>query len=139
MSDAPGLILIVDDEAYVQRTMTRILERVGHEVIVCGSCEEVAERLARGLKPDLVITDVVLEGSTGKRVASVVRMVSPRSRIVFMSGYEKVVVPGHLVLHKPFTPRELVELVDQVLSADSDEAAVKRYTAFAASRRKERP
>lgn len=136
MSLAPGTIVVVDDDAVVLRTLVRILTRAGHEVLPCGSYEEVEARLAQATKPDLVITDVVLDGSTGHRVANLVRRLSPCTRLVFISGYGNVAVPGHLVLDKPFTPNELVNLVDQVLSASTSADAHAREAAFSASRKK---
>lgn len=115
--------------------MTRILERAGHEVVAAGSCAEAESRLCNGLRPELVLTDVVLQGATGTRVATVVRRLSPRSRVVFMSGYSKIKVPGHTVLQKPFSARELVELVERVCSASTSSEALARQTAFEAARR----
>lgn len=114
--------------------MTRILERAGHRVVICEGYDDVAEQLARGTQPDVVITDVVLEGATGHRVGALVRRMSPRTRVVFMSGYLKVAVPGAVVLRKPFTPDEVVDLVEQMLSSTSDVEAVERGRAFEAAR-----
>jgi DNA-binding NtrC family response regulator len=136
VSDAPKVILLVDDEPGVLRIMTRILERAGHEVRLCSTCAEVEALLTSGLRPHLVITDVVLDGGTGNCVAAIVRRLSPGTRVVFMSGYGNVGVPGQCVLHKPFSARELVELVDQVLSAGSPDVALERGVAFEARRRK---
>lgn len=137
VSDAPKVILVVDDEPGVLRIMQRILERVGHEVRLCATCDDVEKALAEGLRPDLVITDVVLDGSsTGNRVAAIVRRSCPSARVVFMSGYGNVGVPGQCVLHKPFSARELVELVDEVLSAASSDIALERGAAFEAARKR---
>lgn len=135
VSDAPALLLVVDDDEHALRAMTRILERAGHEVAVAASCAEVESRLSNGLRPDVVLTDVVLDGpSTGSRVARLVQSLSPRTRVVFVSGYAKVKIPGHVVLQKPFSARELVELVEQVRMASSSSEALARQTAFETAR-----
>lgn len=116
-SRVPAVILLVDDEPSILRVMARMLEQAGHDVLTCGSFEEAQVHLDEGIKPDLLITDVVLKGSTGKRVAAAVTEKSPHTRIVYMSGYGNVAIGGHPVLRKPFKRHELFELVDQALPA----------------------
>ncbi len=137
VTKTPSLIMVVDDEPNVIVIMTRVLDAAGHKVIGCKSCDEVQARLDEGLRPAMAITDVVLDGCTGKRVASILRRVSPRTRVVFMSGYDNVALPSQQrVLLKPFAARELVELVEQVLSAEDAAEALQRGEAFELSRKK---
>lgn len=119
-SRAPAVIMLVDDEPSILRVMVRMLEQAGHEVLSCRSFEEAKNHLDEGIKPDLLITDVVLNGSTGKRVAAAVNAVSPKTKMIFMSGYANIAIGGHPVLQKPFKRQELFELVDQAL-ADREE------------------
>lgn len=109
--------------------MARMLEQAGHDVLSCGSFEEAQVHLDEGIKPDLLITDVVLNGSTGKRVAAAVNEKSPTTKIVYMSGYGNIAIGGHPVLHKPFKRQELMDLVEQALAAT-------REAPFSLSRRK---
>lgn len=95
----------------------------------------MATGIARGARPDIVITDVVLQGETGAAIAAMLHQLSPRTRVVLMSGYSKVKVPGELVIHKPFSAQELVELVGHVLSAKTNDEAMARGRAFERSRR----
>src|ERR1044071_430887 len=129
-------ILLVDDDSQVLLVLKRMLERAGHQVVPCGSVEEAQRHLTKGLKPALLITDVVLGNSTGKRIASIVEHHSPKTRTIFISGYDNVAVAGQPVLQKPFSSKELIDLVNQVLSAKSDSGAFLLESEFAASRKK---
>ena len=128
--------MLVDDDSQVLLVLKRMLERAGHQVVPCGSVEEAQRHLTKGLKPALLITDVVLGNSTGKRIASIVEHHSPKTRTIFISGYDNVAVAGQPVLQKPFSSKELIDLVNQVLSAKSDSGAFRLESEFAASRKK---
>lgn len=135
-STGPFDILLVDDEPEVLRMMTRILRMAGHDVHACSGLPGAEAHLYSGVKPDLLITDVVLNGSTGKRVAAVVQEKSPKTRTLFMSGYGNLAVGGQPVLQKPFKNQELIQLIDQVMSATNKATAHEREEAFALSRKK---
>ncbi len=130
------VVLLVDDEPNLLKVIARFLRRAGHEVFACSDFESAQLHLVNGISPDLLITDIVLKGSTGKRVAAAVLQLSPRTRVVFMSGYSNISVGGQTVLQKPFTSTELIRLVDEVMSADTANDAHEREEAFSQSRKK---
>ena len=113
-------ILLVDDDPEVLKVISRFLRRVGHQVFACSGFEEAQVHLVNGINPDLLITDIVLRASTGKRVAAAVKQLSPSTRVIFISGYGNVSVGGP-VLQKPFAPHELTSLVDEVMSAEAED------------------
>ena len=57
-------ILIVDDSPTDVRVFTTLLERAGHRVSSASSAEQGIE-MARSLRPDLVIMDVIMPGMNG--------------------------------------------------------------------------
>jgi YesN/AraC family two-component response regulator len=76
-----------------------------------------------GLRPDLVITDVVMPGMSGKVLADRLRQTMPDLHILFMSGYTDnaivhhgVLDPGTPFLQKPFSVRELSEKIASLQS-----------------------
>jgi len=115
----PSAIMLVDDEPGILRLLTRVLVRAGHRVFACAGFEEVKTLLDKGIQPDVLVTDVVLRNSTGKRVADAVWQASPRAKVIFISGYGNITVGGHPVLQKPFKHHELTELIDHVLSENN--------------------
>jgi DNA-binding NtrC family response regulator len=88
-----GLILVVDDEPVVLRSVTGALAMAGFRVIV-------AENGAAGLEafmaaPDeisLVLTDVVMPFMSGTDLVGRIREIRPNAKIVLMSGYSEAVV-----------------------------------------------
>jgi FixJ family two-component response regulator len=128
--------MLVDDDPTVLKAITRMLRLAGHEVHACSGLVGVEAHLYGGTRPDLLITDVVLTGSTGKLIAAVVKEKSPTTRALFISGYGNVAVGGQPVLQKPFRASELVEFIDQVMSASSNTDARELEEAFALSRKK---
>lgn len=122
--------MVVDDEPQVLKLMTRMLQRAGHNVLACEGIDEAQAHLEKGAKPHVLITDVVLKGSTGKRVARMAADLSPKTRTIFISGYDNVAVGGQPVVQKPFTPVELIEVVDRVLSAPTNASARQRENEF---------
>jgi len=57
-------ILLIEDSPTERAVLTQMLQRHGHEAVPAGSAEEGLE-MARQLRPDLVLMDVVLPGMSG--------------------------------------------------------------------------
>jgi len=55
----PTRILVVDDDAWILRMVTTVLEKRGYEILVAKDGEEGLERAQRD-RPDLIITDVMM-------------------------------------------------------------------------------
>ena len=73
---------------------------------------------------DLLLTDVVMPGATGKDVAIRVTEVRPAIRVLYMSGYPESVVAsqgiieqGITLLSKPFKAPDLLDHVRAALDA----------------------
>jgi DNA-binding NtrC family response regulator len=77
------LILVVDDEVQVTRSIARLLRRHGHEVRTAGSAEEALGMLD-GV--ELLLTDVRMAGASGLELAAQVKRLHPTLRCCVMSG-----------------------------------------------------
>ena len=92
-----------------------------------GSHAVVVARIDRlGVKPDLLVTDVVMPGLSGPNLAARLMQQNPTMRILYMSGYSDDAAAVHgafwggvPLLQKPFTPAQLVERVRMTLDAAS--------------------
>ncbi|MEO0481886.1 MAG: tetratricopeptide repeat protein, partial [Planctomycetota bacterium] len=85
-------ILVLEDEATVQRVFRGFLERVGHEVEVVADGEEAVrvyrERKGEGKAFDLLIMDLTIIGGMGGRDAlAEIRRTDPDARAIVASGY----------------------------------------------------
>ena len=126
---APGArgetILLVEDDMDVQASIARILGTYGYKVHASSSGPDALKLIDGGLRPDLILADVILPaGMTGPEVADAVLERVPSCRTLFMSGYtdnalihEGRIAPGVVLLSKPF-PRETVATkIRQILDA----------------------
>lgn len=57
-------VLVVDDSPTDVQAMKMALEKAGHNVTVAGAAEEGVE-MARALQPEVVLMDIVFEGTSG--------------------------------------------------------------------------
>ena len=81
---------------------------------------EATERYAERI--DLLLTDVIMPGMSGKRLAEEVLSRRPQTKIVYMTGYtddmvvqHRVLEPGVQLLQKPFSKTELAVKVRATL------------------------
>jgi PAS domain S-box-containing protein len=119
-------ILLVEDDPSVRGLAARTLEDLGYAVRAAGSADEAREMVASagGEPPELLVTDVIMPGDSGRRLAEDLRARLAELRVLFMSGYTDDAVLAHGVsrasahfLQKPFTPDGLARKVREVLDA----------------------
>jgi PAS domain S-box-containing protein len=116
-------VLVVEDDASVRVLTTNILLRQGYRVESAAdgaAALAVCDRLPA--PPDLLLTDVVMPGMSGRELAGTLTSRYPRLRVVFLSGYTADDVLRHGVeedrvafLQKPYTPDTLSRFVRKVL------------------------
>lgn len=82
---ARRVILVVDDDPDHCAIMAELLGGIGFVVIVVETGRRCLE-LVQESRPDLVLLDVSMPGEDGWEVAKVLRVVSPETRIVMVSG-----------------------------------------------------
>lgn len=120
-------ILLVEDDEAVRRFAESVLKRHGYAVLVAGDGREALAILARRESPvDLLLTDVVMPGISGRELYLRAAGERPNLRVLFMSGYasEAVFPHGLMVgdahfLQKPFTGGALVSRIRDVLGSDT--------------------
>jgi len=116
-------ILVVDDEAHILHVVSMKLRNAGYEVITAADGEEALE-LAIAEKPDLLITDFHMPVMDGVELCCELRkqpgLESTPAIMLTARGYaldpEDTARTGICtVLSKPFSPRELLATVREVL------------------------
>ena len=124
-------ILVVEDEDQVREIATRIIERQGYTVICAADAENGLRLLEEHEgRLDLLLTDVVLPGMGGRKLAERVREAWPEMKVLFMSGYSNDVILQHklfehdvTLLHKPFTMVSLARKLREELDAPAARAS----------------
>jgi signal transduction histidine kinase/ActR/RegA family two-component response regulator len=118
-------ILVAEDDAVVRLLAVRTLREAGYTVLEADSAAgglEAAERHPGRI--ELLLTDVVMPGGSGRELADALLVRRPGIRVIFMSGYTADVVLRRGVveesvrfLPKPFSPLALAHLVRRTLDA----------------------
>jgi hypothetical protein len=137
-SSGTETILLVEDEEVVRSLARRVLAQRGYQVIAASNAEE-ALKLSRSHaeRIDLLLTDVVMPGVSGPKLAEILLKERRLMSVVYMSGYAATAVEQRLLLdesapfiQKPFTPDLLARRVREVI----DSAQQTRETRGALSR-----
>jgi len=112
-------ILVVEDDPALRRMAAEVLRDTGYKVLTAPSGADALQIVAEHLDPvDVLLTDVVMPGMTGRELAEQVVERFPRIRILYMSGYTDDAIGNHglrgkrlRLLQKPFTHESLVNHV----------------------------
>jgi two-component system, cell cycle sensor histidine kinase and response regulator CckA len=81
-----GTILLVEDDAAVRRLLEAALAEDGYTIESAGDADGALAVLDR--RPvDLLVADVVMPGKSGRVLADEVTARSPRTKVLFISGY----------------------------------------------------
>lgn len=116
-------ILLVEDEPFVREATASMLTRAGFEVV----CAEDAAS-ARAIYEeydghfDLLMTDMVLPGCSGKQLGRDLRLCSPELAVLVTSGYsnleetEEGAGSRNYFLAKPYSRRSLLEKVEMIFA-----------------------
>jgi CheY-like chemotaxis protein len=122
-ADGGDFILLAEDNEPTRALGREILEEFGYSVIEAVDGEDALDKFrAQAGQISLVILDVIMPKKNGREVCDVIRAIDPSMRILFCSGYAKDVVvsqggldEGMNYLPKPFTPKELLMKIREVL------------------------
>jgi two-component system, cell cycle sensor histidine kinase and response regulator CckA len=122
LPDGTESILIVEDEAAVRRLAASVLRGSGYQVQEARDAVEGFELIQSKQPFDLVITDVIMPKMSGKELYDKIKVVAPRIKVLFMSGYTDDALAHHGVLgpelsflEKPFSPSRLAHKVREVI------------------------
>ena len=116
-------VLLVEDEEAVRVLARKTLEGFGYRTLEAGYGEEALKRSKEyGKKIDLLLTDVVMPGMSGREVADRLSLLHPEMKVLYMTGYADsaivhhgILEPGTALLLKPFTPDALAQKVREIL------------------------
>lgn len=109
-------VLVVDDERVIADTLSIILNQNGYEASAVYSGVAAVTR-AREIKPELVISDVIMQDMNGIEAAIRIREILPGCKILLFSGQaatadllERARAQGHEfeILAKPVHPQDLL-------------------------------
>jgi PAS domain S-box-containing protein len=120
-----GTLLLVEDEDALRQLTRELLEDHGFTVLDAANGQAALGLLAgHGGAVDLLLTDVIMPGMSGRELAQRVASQRPGTRVLYMSGYTADVIAPHgvledgvLLLHKPFSVEMLLRRVQEAMRA----------------------
>jgi PAS domain S-box-containing protein len=120
-----GTILLIEDDDAVRALTKRVLQRCGYTVLDASRGADGLHLAATHRAPiDLLITDVVMPGISGRLVAEQIGASHPETKVLYVSGYTDDDVVRTGVLHdsvhfvqKPFSPAAIAHKVREILSS----------------------
>jgi len=116
-------VLLVEDDDALRAAVRRLLVRAGYRVDVAASGDDVGDLSDQG-PFDLLLTDVVMPGESGRDLAHRVAAAGVCDRVLYVSGYaaeelmRRDVGAQVCLLRKPFTEEELLGHVRQALDTE---------------------
>jgi CheY-like chemotaxis protein len=116
-------ILLVEDESALRSMVRECLEECGYTVVEALDPDDALALIARSETPvDLLATDVVMPGMSGRELAERAASSRPGLKVLYMSGYTSDAVVRHGVhdaevafVQKPFTSATLARRVREAL------------------------
>ena len=129
MTGAAPLVLVVDDDPSVRKSLSRLLESADYAVEAFASAGEF---LARGPHPGpcCLVLDVKMPGLTGIQLQEMLTAAGRRMSIVFVSGHAdvptsvKAMKAGAVdLLTKPVDVRDLIAAIRRAMTRDEHERA----------------
>ncbi|MGA9364824.1 MAG: response regulator [Bacteroidota bacterium] len=115
-------ILVVDDEENVCHSIRKVLSRKGYSVFQALNVEEAVSQI-KDSSFDLVITDLMIPGTSGMELLQIIRDHYPELDVIMITGYASIEsavkatkLGASAYLPKPFTPEELTEVTQKTLA-----------------------
>ena len=117
-------ILVVEDDADVRAYVVETLGGLGYDVLEAGRGEDALRLVDEYKTISLLLTDVVMPGMNGRKLAEEARERRPALKVLFMTGYSRnaIVHQGRLdagveLIQKPLDSGQLATTVRRILDS----------------------
>ena len=127
-------ILVIDDDAEIRYSLSRVLSSRGYQIAEAPSGEQGIALVKKGPPPDLVFLDVRMSGMSGIEALQHIRSANPRQLVVLMTAFgtaqtaiEAMKYGAFDYVMKPFDPAKVLTLAQNALKAHADLRAVGDY------------
>jgi len=117
-----GVVLLVEDQEPVRRTLSRALAHVGFTVVEAGDGVAALALAATRPQIDLLLTDLVMPRMGGRALAEQLVALRPELKVIYMTGYandadvaREIRDGSRVLLQKPFGVDTLFSTVRAML------------------------
>ena len=117
---APDLVLVVDDDFDIREALTDVLASEGYSVVTAADGGEALEQLRGGVRPAVMLLDLMMPRVSGVEVIDALRKDQSLSHIPVVvcsanRGYGPDDLGVHDVLRKPVSVEELLDAVARAI------------------------
>jgi CheY-like chemotaxis protein len=123
-ASAEEIVLVVEDNDGVREYVCGLLAELGYRVLEAGNAAAALVILKSGADVDLLFTDVVMPGASGRELANEALALRKDLAVLFTTGYTRnaIVHHGRLdadvhLLSKPYTQQQLSTKLRELLDA----------------------
>ena len=125
-------VLVVDDVAFVRKTLSDLLTQAGYQVV--GEATDGTDAVAKymQLRPDLVTMDVVMPQMSGIEATKKIIKLDKDARVIIISamGQENLVMEAINVgakdyVLKPFSAQEVLKTLERAMSGETTRGPVR--------------
>lgn len=127
------VVLVVEDEPFVREATSRILQSAGFEVLAAADATEAIELFEQSTRQlDLLISDLVLPGRSGRQLGEDIHRRSPGVPILLTSGYLEIdcstdsPAAHTYFLQKPYSKSDLLIKIKAILDAVPQQRAARQ-------------
>jgi signal transduction histidine kinase/CheY-like chemotaxis protein len=115
-------VLVVEDDADVRSYVVETLGTLGYDVLEASGADDALGLIDRHKTISLLLTDVVMPGMNGRKLADEARQRNPALKVLYMTGYSRNAIvhqgrldPGVALIQKPLTSEVLATAVRNAL------------------------
>jgi CheY-like chemotaxis protein len=123
-ANAGECILVVEDDSDVRGYVVETLGGLGYDVLEAAGGEDALRLIDEYPRIALLLTDVVMPGMNGRKLAEAAQRKHAGLKVLFMTGYSRNAIvhqgrldPGVELLQKPLTSEQLAAGVRKLLDA----------------------
>lgn len=123
------MVLIVEDEKLLARTLSKAIKEAGYKAVIVGSAEQ-AEKQLTGSEFSLLLVDNRLPKQSGLEFISTVRMANQDLKVILMTAFDGRDVKAEAkrlkvdrYIKKPFDLEKMLTQITELIGGPEDEAA----------------
>jgi two-component system nitrogen regulation response regulator GlnG len=127
-------ILVIDDDAEIRYSLSRVLSARGYVVTEAASGEQGVALVRKGPVPDLIYLDIRMSGMSGLEALQHIRAANPKQLVILMTAFgtaqtaiEAMKYGAFDYVMKPFDPPRVLTLAENALKTHADLRAVGDY------------
>jgi CheY-like chemotaxis protein len=115
-------VLVVEDDADVRAYIVETLGGLGYDVLEADGADDALRLVGEYKSIGLLLTDVVMPGMNGRKLADEAKQRLPGLKVLYMTGYSRNAIvhqgrldPGVDLIQKPLTSEQLAGAVRKIL------------------------